>query len=150
MFPSLIEDWHRKARPNPTEQNFNVQLGCHFEEIAEQIETLSFTSNEDFPLIKGEDSSAYFYIKTLADMLKEGKINAIIDDRKGFLDSVGDQVVTGIGSAYCANMKATEAIRRINTSNWSKYDSDGNPIFNANGKIAKGPDYKEPDLEGCY
>jgi hypothetical protein len=47
-------------------------------------------------------------------------------------------------------MQATEAVRRVNQSNWSKFDKDGQPIRDKDGKIAKGPDYKQPDLEGLY
>ena len=41
-----IEMWHHRCRPHPTVADFNVQLGCHFEEIAELIETLSSASEE--------------------------------------------------------------------------------------------------------
>lgn len=35
---------------------------------------------------------------------------------------------------------------RVVQSNLSKLGEDGNPIFNEDGKIMKGPNYKEPDL----
>jgi hypothetical protein len=47
-------------------------------------------------------------------------------------------------------MNIVEAINRVNSSNWSKYNADGKPIFNEHGKIAKGPNYAPPDLEGLY
>lgn len=82
--------------------------------------------------------------------LKKQSLRVNVMDRAGFLDSVADQVVTAIGCGHCAGMKASEAITRVNTSNWSKFDFEGNPIRDANGKIAKGPNYVPPNLEGLY
>lgn len=38
------------------------------------------------------------------------------------------------------------ALKEVNLSNWSKFDENGNPIFNENGKIVKGENYFKPDL----
>lgn len=143
-----IHEWHSRARPTPDEKAFNVQLGCHFEEIAEQLESLSFKF-QGWPEILGKNSNAFSSVKMLADGLKSGRVTASILNRKEFLDSVGDQVVTGIGAAYCANMDVVEAIRRIDDSNWSKF-VNGQPVFNEQGKIAKPDTYKAPNLEGLY
>jgi predicted HAD superfamily Cof-like phosphohydrolase len=35
---------------------------------------------------------------------------------------------------------------RVHSSNMSKLDNDGNPLYNKEGKVLKGPNYKEPDL----
>jgi len=40
MSVDSIEMWHKRARPNPTDKDFNVQLGCHFEEIVEMLDAL--------------------------------------------------------------------------------------------------------------
>ena len=146
MFPDTIELWHSRARPNPTERDFDTQLGCHFEEICEMLDALTFTmdgQHYEVPTLRAA-------VQNIANMLKSGEVQATITDRKEFADSIGDQVVTAVGSAYCAHMKATEIVRRVNASNWSKFDFDGKPIRNANGKIAKGPNYTPPDLEGTY
>jgi len=140
-----IHHWHALARPKPDNRAFNVQLGCHFEEIAEMTETI-FSSSPEFV---NDLERLHYYAGRVANQLKKGEAVAHILDRKEFIDSVADQVVTGIGSAYCANMNSQLAIERVNTSNWSKY-MDGKPVFDANGKIAKPPTYREPDLEGCY
>lgn len=140
-----IDLWHKRARPNPTPENFNVQLGCHFEEIAEMFDALAF----DFQTAHLA-SEAHSYVKLLAARLKSGEANAKIYGRADFLDSIADQIVTGIGTAHCAKMDGVTALMRVNTSNWSKFDDEGNPIFNESGKIAKGPKYAPPDLEGLY
>ena len=39
-----------------------------------------------------------------------------------------------------------EAISRVHESNMSKLDNNGKPIYRADGKVLKGPNYKEPYL----
>jgi len=39
-----------------------------------------------------------------------------------------------------------EAFRRVHDSNMSKLDDNGKPIYRADGKVLKGPNYKEPHL----
>ena len=39
-----------------------------------------------------------------------------------------------------------EAMRRVHESNMSKLDDNGKPIYRADGKVLKGPKYKEPYL----
>jgi predicted HAD superfamily Cof-like phosphohydrolase len=39
-----------------------------------------------------------------------------------------------------------EAFKRVHLSNMSKLGDDGKPILREDGKIMKGPNYKEPDL----
>lgn len=147
MSVDQIELWHRRARPNPTEESFNVQLGCHFEEVVEMLDTLDFTNADG---IEYEVRATRVALNALARMLKNGELLARIVDRKEFLDSLADQVVTATGAGYCAGMKAADAVAAVNRSNYSKFDKNGYPIFNENGKIAKGPDYAPPNLEGLY
>lgn len=146
MSIETIQLWHTRARPNPTDKDFNVQLGCHFEEIAEMLETVQI-ARPDEP--KERYDHLIGIIADFATCLKSGYLTAHVKDRKGFLDSIADQVVTGVGVGHCARMKTAEAIDRVNASNWSKF-VDGQPMFNKQGKIAKGPDYAPPNLEGLY
>ena len=50
---------------------------------------------------------------------------------------------------YAENMEwdLEEALHRVHKSNMSKLGLDGKPIRRADGKVLKGPDYREPDLE---
>lgn len=143
-----IERWHQRARMNPTDKDFNVQLGCHFEEFVEMLEALEL-SNE-FGATAGADTSACEAVKALANALKSGVASATVTDRKEFLDSLADQIVTAVGVGHCAGMQMTEACIRVNSSNWSKFDVNGYPMFDANGKVTKGANYRKPDLEGLY
>lgn len=140
-----IKLWHERARSNPDLKAFNVQLGCHFEEIAEMLDALSVTP-AGYSLVE----SALISIIKLASGLKEGGITVEIGDRKELLDAIADQIVTGVGVAHCAGLNISEGLRRVNISNWSKFDTDGRPVRNEQGKIMKGERYTPPDLEGLY
>ena len=148
----LIEMWHKRARPNPTADDFDVQLGCHIEEFLEMLDVLKLTVQHprDWENFDEEFSEMFDTLFCISSQLKRGTMRAEITNRKEFLDAIADQVVTGVGAAHCAGMQATEAVRRVNASNFSKFDKDGQPIRDKDGKIAKGPDYKKPDLEGLY
>ena len=146
MTVEFVEMWHKRARPSPTFEDFNVQYGCHLEEIAEQLEAL--TGNDEY--IHAALIRATAAVHKLSLILKSGEGTLFIRDRKDFLDAAADQIVTNVGVTHCAHMKGPEALRRVNSSNWSKFDVDGKPIFNEQGKIAKGPRYEAPDLTGLW
>lgn len=139
--------WHRTARPNPTNENLAVQLGCHLEEVAEMLDAIISVAQE------GPTPSAHtpvvLYLTALASDLKQGRrvIGKVM--RKELLDALADQIVTTVGIAYCASMDLEEAFSRVNKSNFSKF-VEGNPVFLPGGKIGKGPGYRPPDLEGLY
>lgn len=142
-----IANWHQQARPAPSDKDFNVQLGCHLEEIAEMVETLKFCT-EGWEPTPGELTLLYSGLKLFADNLKRGAAVAVIRDREAFLDSLADQIVTAVGVGHCADMNVKEATARVDSSNWSKF-VDGKPQFDENGKIAKPTTYRKPDLTGC-
>ena len=142
-----IELWHRRARPEPDDKAFSVQLGCHLEEIVEMFDALVFDHGG---AMLGQHMLARSALESLSQSLKRGFIDAHVQDREAFLDSLADQVVTAVGAGHCADMNMGEAVRRVNASNWSKFDADGQPVFDANGKIAKPESYRPPDLTGLY
>jgi len=88
-------------------------------------------------------------IYAFAHDLKTGHMEAVPRDRKDLLDSLADQIVTAVGVGHCAKMNVPEAVERVDASNWTKY-VDGQPVFDDNGKVKKGPNYQKPDLTGLY
>jgi len=148
MSLDLIKMWHERARPEPLGVHLNVQTGCHFEEAHEMVAAM--TGDDEYACMMLE--RLHTVLTTVALGLKHGTITFHVkpENRKEFLDSLCDQIVTGTGVGHCAKMNIVEGVRRVNSSNWSKYDTNGKPIFNEHGKIMKGPDYRAPDLEGLY
>ena len=43
--------------------------------------------------------------------------------------------------------KIYEVFEEIQRSNMSKLGEDGKPVYREDGKVLKGPDYSQPDLE---
>jgi hypothetical protein len=148
MSIDLTKMWHERARPEPLPVHLNIQTGCHLEEAMEMVAVMNGVDEYSNQLL----DRLHTALTVVSLGLKHGTIKFQVtpDNRKEFLDSLADQIVTAVGVGHCANMNIVEAVRRVNASNWSKYDDDGQPIFNEQGKIIKGPNYKAPDLEGLY
>ncbi len=68
-------------------------------------------------------------------------------NRAAELKELADLVYVIYGYANVKGWDLDEAVYRIHSSNMSKLDDDGKPIFRDDGKVLKGPNYKEPDLE---
>lgn len=142
----MIDDitiWHKRARQEPTEKDFHVQLGCHIEEFIEMLDALVNDYNDEM-------WEAVNTLEKFSNGLKDGSIKIVAMDRKELLDSLADQIVTAVGVGVCAGMDMPKAVAEVNASNWSKFNYRGYPEFDANGKIAKGERYHKPNLEGMY
>ena len=143
-----INEWHRRACPKPTVRQFEVQLGCHLEEVSEMLEAFELDRDEHLELLIELQEK----LSEVAMLLKTGEAEVRYSriDRDGLLDSLADQVVTAVGVGYRARMDVVGAIDAVDRSNWSKFDIQGQPIFDSNGKVLKGPYYQPPKLEGFY
>lgn len=132
-----IRDWFKLAVPTPTDKNRAVQIGCHFEEVAEMgdaigAETLAQTAHATAEIYK-------------VDLTEGIPVSATHFNRQELLDALCDQIVTAVGVAHMFDMDIEGALTEVNRSNWSKF-VDGKPTFHANGKIAKPVTYSKPDL----
>ena len=136
------KEWFEKVRPEPTLSNFIAQYSVLLEEVSESLEALGLPYME--------------LLETTKD-LREGNYTQFLDDtfynaetnhkRIEFLDAMCDVIVTAVGSAHMLNQDIIKALDDVNESNWSKFDENGDPIFNDFGKVLKGPNYREPNLE---
>lgn len=147
MSLDITELWFKRAVPAPTDDNLQVQVGCHAEEFGEMLEALTGVDGLDERMIRNLEAE----VKLVAKALKTKNIRVQIANRKDFLDSLADQIVTATGCGHMADMNVPEALNRVNSSNFSKFDENGYPIFDENGKVAKNKaTYKPADLEGLY
>lgn len=137
--------WHELAVPTPQENNKRISFGVHTEEFLEMFDCIEIPEVQDLFL------ETKRMLKLLSTQLKENKeIKVVVTDRKELLDAMADQIVTGVGICRMYDLKISEGLSEVNDSNYSKFDENGNPIFNEHGKVAKGPNYKKPNLEGMY
>lgn len=132
-----IEKWFKKAAPKPTAENQMIQIGCHFEEIREMCNAMNlYCEGITLQELRFKNNCPSYH----------ERIASINDDQAvEILDSLCDQIVTAIGVGYMLDFDMIGALTEVNSSNWSKFE-DGEPIFDENGKIAKGKDYFKPDL----
>ena len=135
------QEWFRRAMPSPNRKNFHVQLGVHVEEFSEMLVTINGADSASAKLIADALDAA----KALATGLKTGVVQISDVNWVEFFDGVMDQRVTGIGLAYIIGADVDGGIDEVDSSNESKY-VDGQPVWDANGKIAKGPDYRRANL----
>jgi len=101
-----------------------------------QAYSLNQTGNEARKIQKAlidEEWSEFheaFYFEDECDQLKE----------------LADLVFVCYQMAASQEWDLDEAMRRVYESNMSKLGDDGKPIYRADGKVLKGPDYKPPTL----
>jgi len=63
------------------------------------------------------------------------------------LKELADLVYVCFQYAASQEWDLDEAMRRVHESNMSKLDEYGKPIYRGDGKVLKGPNYKEPYLQ---
>lgn len=134
------QKWFEIAVPNPTSKNISTQIGCHLEEVAEMLETISSIYKDDAKIL----ASLHDAINYVADRIKQNG-GIVAKDPIGLLDSIADQIVTATGVGTFLGMNVPGALAEVNRSNYSKFE-DGEPVFNENKKVMKGKDYTPPDL----
>jgi predicted HAD superfamily Cof-like phosphohydrolase len=66
--------------------------------------------------------------------------------RKNLLKEMSDIQVVVAGHAATRGWDIDVANTLVMNSNMSKLDDEGKPIYREDGKVLKGPNYKEPDL----
>lgn len=128
-----ILKWHRAACPEPDNKAISVQIGCHYEEVAEMFIA---TNNHE------EDATHYakFYKG------KHGCENVVNFDKPALLDSLCDQIVTALGVGYRLGFDMAGALAEVARSNDSKM-VNGRFEYDENGKVMKPDGYSPPNLD---
>lgn len=128
------------------------QIAFHLEEVKETIIAL-------YELLPGYDPTHLTVIHALEN-LKDGYLSGRYDELKNIIekrtdkvslieliDGLGDTVVTAVGVMNRCGVNPVTVMDRINDSNYSKFDENGNPIVDETGKIQKGSNYQKPVLD---
>ena len=69
--------------------------------------------------------------------------------REEVVKELSDLVFVCYQFAATYNIDLDTAMQRVFESNLSKLDEQGKPIYREDGKVLKGPNYKQADLSGC-
>ena len=134
-----IKEWFEAAKPNPSAEDVCVQIGCHYEEVAE----MSAVLYDDVEYALATTALKYqrnhrWYIGAVEELSADARVE--------LLDALCDQVVTAVGVAYMMGMDIEGALAEVNRSNWSKFEGGVVPVFNEHGKIVKCAEYTPPEL----
>ena len=136
MTISSIVQWFIIAKPEPNIKDISMQIGCHYEEVAEMAVCLG-------------DKNLAVKLNTVSHAYKQGACY-YSGDKVALLDALCDQIVTAIGIGVMMGFDMEKALAEVNRSNYTKfkpYDGDYLPYIRPDGKIGKNPDtYKEPEL----
>lgn len=139
---SQTKKWMATAIPEPKSKNQHTQLGVHFEEVSELIQQLEPHDSQTSALLM----DAFYALERLANHLKQSDFVVSLRDRPAVLDSICDQIVTGVGIAHNYGMDVEGGMQEVNRSNFSKFEA-GKPVFNENLKIIKGRFYTKADFK---
>lgn len=71
-------------------------------------------------------------------------------DKKKLTKELADLLYVTYGTAVTFGLPLEEVFEEVHRSNMSKLGDDGKPIRREDGKVLKGPNYKEPDLERYF
>ena len=117
----------------------------------------NFDSVKKFMLTFGQDvkNKANFpdaKIQNLRIDLIEEELNELKDAIKNndiveVADALTDLLYVTYGAGHAFGIDLDKCFNEVQSSNMSKLDQSGKPIFNENGKVLKGPNYFKPNLK---
>ena len=61
-------------------------------------------------------------------------------------DALTDILYVTYGAGHAFGINLDKCFEEVQSSNMSKLDKEGKPIYNESGKVMKGPNYFKPDL----
>ncbi len=82
-------------------------------------------------------------IKEELEELTEAMINK---DLLEVADALTDILYVTYGAGHAFGIDLDKCFNEVQSSNMSKLDENGRPIYNNSGKVMKGPNYFKPDL----
>ena len=84
------------------------------------------------------------------DLIKEelDEFQEALNDKnlKEVADSLTDILYVTYGAGHAFGIDLDKCFDEVQRSNMSKLGADGKPIYNEHGKVMKGPNYFEPNL----
>ena len=86
-------------------------------------------------------------IDLIDEELKELKYAIQTNDLKEVADALTDILYVTYGAGHAFGVDLDKCFTEVQRSNMSKLGEDGKPIYREDGKVMKGPNFSEPDLE---
>ncbi len=116
--------------------NFN-KVKIFMETFGQEIKTKPSFSSDKINTLR------YELIKEELDELRVAMENK---DLLEVADALTDILYVTYGAGHAFGIDLNKCFEEVQSSNMSKLDSNGKPIFNELGKVMKGPKYFKPNL----
>ena len=117
----------------------------NFEKVIEFMNTYGqeVKTEAEFP----DATTTHLRVDLIQEELDELKVGIVNEDLVEVADALTDllYVVYGAGAAF--GLKLDKCFEEVHNSNMSKLGVDGKPIHRDDGKVLKGPNFREPDLK---
>ena len=114
------------------------KVGVFMKTFGQELKIKSQLSNEKINKLR---------ISLIEEELDELKKAIKENDIKEVADALTDILYVTYGAGHAFGINLDNCFNEVQKSNMSKLDKDGNPIYNENGKVMKGPNYFKPDLK---
>lgn len=85
-------------------------------------------------------------LKLIKEELQELEDAILDNDIVAVADALTDILYVTYGAGHSFGVDLDKCFSEVQRSNMSKLGVDGKPLYREDGKIMKGPYYKEPDL----
>ena len=116
--------------------NFN-KVKTFMETFGQEVKTKPSFSSDKVNTLR------YELIKEELDELKVAMENK---DLLEVADALTDILYVAYGAGHAFGIDLDKCFEEVQSSNMSKLDENGKPIFNELGKVMKGPKYFKPNL----
>ena len=116
--------------------NFN-KVKTFMETFGQEVKKKSSFSTDKINKLR------YDLIKEELDELNEAMKNK---DLLEVADALTDILYVTYGAGHAFGIDLDKCFEEVQSSNMSKLDEKGKPIYDKNGKVMKGPKYFKPDL----
>ena len=117
----------------------------NFEKVGTFMKTFGQEVKEKSSL--SSDKINKLRLDLIEEELEELKSAMKNNDLLEVADALTDILYVTYGAGHAFGINLDECFEEVQNSNLSKLGSDGKPIYNAQGKVMKGPKYFKPNLE---
>ena len=113
------------------------KVGIFMKTFGQELKTKSELSTEKINKLR---------ISLIEEELEELKLAIKENNIKEVADALTDILYVTYGAGHAFGINLDKCFEEVQNSNMSKLGDDGKPIYNEQGKVMKGPNYFEPDL----
>lgn len=118
-------------------------LGVPNDRIPLRLSLIVEELDELFTATMGIDKGV---IEDIVEFVTEYRDTTPVVDIVETADALGDLIYVINGMSIELGIPLDHVFDEIHSSNMSKLDEDGNPIYREDGKVLKGPNFREPDI----